>query len=424
MSGDEQLQSTLPVETMKLDDEPFEAPKEDDPPTEVLTDDLSQDMKQDMKENERKRPQRKDQQRKLKIQRCEERRGGFSKYNVYIVACDPPPKGVVTVARRYSDFLWLRNCLTKAFPALWIPPLPPKKMFNRFDIDFVESRRKDLERFLNRLEAIAPLAQSKQMIMFLSRPETTFKSGCQEIEEAMREDTNATRIYLFQTLFPDLHENNLSATAALDLTRLSEFLVKCREQLEALLESCKNSLSKYDQSSEEVKQLSQVFTELIQTERNYPYRPNPDRYDIRNQLNKWEAFTRQQTDSFEDKFLHTVQYEYQDVVAFLELIERRDLLEAQFTKLNTKCENWRGTGDSDLNPKQKAAKDTDLKEEKELQDYLEIFNKIVLENEITKVWDEKIETFERNVLEFSDMQLGQTKHMSKIWNEAVPNIAT
>jgi len=415
--GPDEAKSTLPVENLMGDaEDPFEnasSPVQEamkETKTEIL------DLPDEEKKNDRSRPERNQPQRKIAIPRSEERRGSFSKYHVYVVECDPKPKGVVTVARRYSDFLWLRAQLGKAFSALWIPPLPPKKMFNRFDVDFVESRRKDLERFLNRVEEIPALAESKQMTMFLTRPETTFKGGCQEIDEAMKDETNATRTYLFQTLFPDLHEGNLAATASIDLDRLREFLMKCQEQLEALLDACRTSLTKYDACSEEVKALSNVFTDLIQTETNYPYRPAPDRYDIRSQLSKWEAFTRQQTDLFEMKFLHTVQYEYQDVVAFLELMERRNVLENIYNKINARCETWRSTGDANLNDKAKLSKEADLKEEVELQGYLEIFNKIILQNEITKVWDEKIFTFEKNMLDFTEVQLGQTSQMAEIWS--------
>jgi len=293
----------------------------------------------------------------------------------------------VTVARRYNDFVWLRGALTKAFPALWVPPLPPKKMFGRYDQDFVEGRRQDLERFLNRVEEVPPLGESKAMTMFLSRPETTFKGGCTEIEEALKEQTVPTKTYLFQKLFPDLHENNLPATAGIDLDRLKDFLAKCREQLEALLESCRTALGKFDACSEEVKGLTDAFKELYQTETNYPYRPTPDRYDVRKQFEEWEKFTRQQTDLFELKFLRTVQYEYQDIVAFIELMDRRDVIAAQYQKVMAKCESWRATGDTELNPKQKAAKEADLTEEKELMEYLEIMNKICLQSEITKEMD-------------------------------------
>ena len=61
---------------------------------------------------------------------------------------DPSPPGVITVARRYNDFKWLRSILLKAFPGLFVPPLPPANVIGRFENSFIEERRQDLERYI------------------------------------------------------------------------------------------------------------------------------------------------------------------------------------------------------------------------------------------------------------------------------------
>jgi sorting nexin-7/30 len=59
------------------------------------------------------------------------------------------------VRRRYQDFLWLKGKLEEAHPTLIIPPLPEKfivkGMVERFNEDFIETRRKALHKFLNRI---------------------------------------------------------------------------------------------------------------------------------------------------------------------------------------------------------------------------------------------------------------------------------
>ena len=52
------------------------------------------------------------------------------------------------VIRRYSDFLWLHDILATDYPYAIIPPMPEKNQMNRFEIDFVESRRAALQSFL------------------------------------------------------------------------------------------------------------------------------------------------------------------------------------------------------------------------------------------------------------------------------------
>jgi hypothetical protein len=50
----------------------------------------------------------------------------------------------ITMDRRYSDFDWLYNELTKEFPGAIIPPLPEKQTVGRFSSEFIESRRRSL----------------------------------------------------------------------------------------------------------------------------------------------------------------------------------------------------------------------------------------------------------------------------------------
>lgn len=57
--------------------------------------------------------------------------------------------GVFSVIRRYSDFEWLHNRLVFEFPGCIIPPLPEKNALGRFGPEFVEQRRRYLEKFLN-----------------------------------------------------------------------------------------------------------------------------------------------------------------------------------------------------------------------------------------------------------------------------------
>lgn len=56
---------------------------------------------------------------------------------------------VITIRKRYSDFVKLRDQLQYAFPRRKneIPALPPKSMVSKFRDQFLESRRKGLQYF-------------------------------------------------------------------------------------------------------------------------------------------------------------------------------------------------------------------------------------------------------------------------------------
>ncbi len=77
--------------------------------------------------------------------------------------------GQFSVIRRYRDFLWLHDCLGEEFPGIINPPLPERRngMINRFEPEFIERRRKDLERYLSRVASHEELSSSNYFMTFL-----------------------------------------------------------------------------------------------------------------------------------------------------------------------------------------------------------------------------------------------------------------
>ncbi|KAI4214231.1 MAG: hypothetical protein LQ351_003316 [Letrouitia transgressa] len=80
-----------------------------------------------------------------------------------------------TVIRRYSDFVWLLDCLHKRYPFRQLPLLPPKRVAVNgrhlaADSNFVEKRRRGLVRFANALVKHPVLGQEQLVIMFLTVP--------------------------------------------------------------------------------------------------------------------------------------------------------------------------------------------------------------------------------------------------------------
>uniref|UniRef100_UPI00398F412E sorting nexin-7 isoform X3 n=1 Tax=Pristiophorus japonicus TaxID=55135 RepID=UPI00398F412E len=76
------------------------------------------------------------------------------------------------VRRRYQDFLWLKGKLEEAHSTLIVPPLPEKfvmrGMVDRFNEDFVETRRKALHKFLNRIADHPTLSFNEDFKIFLT----------------------------------------------------------------------------------------------------------------------------------------------------------------------------------------------------------------------------------------------------------------
>lgn len=79
---------------------------------------------------------------------------------------DQPPSPMrITVHRRFSHFVALHTALTRLLPGIALPPLPEKQYAGRFSDDFVEARRGDLERYINRV-ARHPVARYAEVLTF------------------------------------------------------------------------------------------------------------------------------------------------------------------------------------------------------------------------------------------------------------------
>lgn len=124
--------------------------------------------------------------------------------------------GEVTVIRRYSDFEWLSSELSKACPGAIIPALPDKQAVGRFQSDFVETRRRALERFLLRVAAHPELNVVPSFIAFLQANDATLKNMKNAAMEKKVSTLGSTAISWFEG------KVNKMATGKVNLERTSE----------------------------------------------------------------------------------------------------------------------------------------------------------------------------------------------------------
>uniref|UniRef100_A0A8C9TPV8 Sorting nexin-30 n=1 Tax=Scleropages formosus TaxID=113540 RepID=A0A8C9TPV8_SCLFO len=77
-----------------------------------------------------------------------------------------------SLRRRYQDFDWLRNKLEESQPTHLVPPLPEKFVMkgvvDRFSEEFVETRRKALDKFLKRVADHPVLSFNENFNVFLT----------------------------------------------------------------------------------------------------------------------------------------------------------------------------------------------------------------------------------------------------------------
>ncbi|KAL3912730.1 MAG: hypothetical protein SGILL_006769 [Bacillariaceae sp.] len=96
----------------------------------------------------------------------EEEEGTRQRYTSYLISTD---RGN-SVRRRYSDFVWLYNRLKTELPGAIVPIIPHSRALiasKKFDPDFIEGRRRDLQQFLQGVVDDDELARAPSMSPFM-----------------------------------------------------------------------------------------------------------------------------------------------------------------------------------------------------------------------------------------------------------------
>jgi len=114
----------------------------------------------------------------------EKKGDGMGAYQTYIIKSKttlPDFKNKEpSVERRFSDFIWLHDTLQQHHRGVIVPPSPDKETLiiqDRFGSDFIETRRKELERFLKRITSHPILCVSKHLQTFLESNEADFQAA-------------------------------------------------------------------------------------------------------------------------------------------------------------------------------------------------------------------------------------------------------
>ena len=182
----------------------------------------------------------------------------------YIVYDISTPQFNWIVNRRYSDFIWLRDCLKYQFPGDILPLLPKKKIGNRrFEQDFINKRAQGLQKFMNEIINNEKYKASEVLNIFLSiNDRTLFETQMKNITPKSLIRLNVQSIPNFEgkNKIIDINVNNESiifshfSSIANYLNGHNDFLEnlhtnlrsykKCMNEAYRILEEIENSFSK------------------------------------------------------------------------------------------------------------------------------------------------------------------------------------
>lgn len=108
------------------------------------------------------------------------------------------------MSRRYKHFTWLHGRLVEQFPCVSVAPLPDKQVAGRFEADFIEGRRRGLQRFLNRVANHPILGASSVFRHFLTvTDQKQWKSGKRAAEAEASSSTFLSSVQLDDDLPAD-----------------------------------------------------------------------------------------------------------------------------------------------------------------------------------------------------------------------------
>jgi len=89
-------------------------------------------------------------------------------YTVYkLVVMSKDNNSCYTPQRRFQHFEWLHHQLVNKYPGVIVPPIPQKRIFGRFEAEFVEARRYFLEVFLKKINRHPILMASEDFKNFV-----------------------------------------------------------------------------------------------------------------------------------------------------------------------------------------------------------------------------------------------------------------
>lgn len=249
-----------------------------------------------------------------------------------------------TINRRYSEFEWLYNTLSTAFPGIFIPPIPPKKMFGNQGEAFIElQRRPSLERFLQRCAQIPIIAESSAYQAFVCR-ETTFDTAQKDITKRLAQRTPEQLFGLYDYYFADITCHDVPISIDDDLDSLLSYL-KIKEKESTDLASAAHDL--HAAVLKQAKTLEKMMLLIDATNKtdeqhlqficNNPTKKAPT---VHFSFQCWSQYLSELEPSYNNNLFLNYVYEMEDITAFISLLNDRKNAKSKSIKSQQKVNAW------------------------------------------------------------------------------------
>lgn len=266
------------------------------------------------------------------------------------------------VIRRYSDFVWLLDCLHKRYPFRVLPLLPPKRVAvngNHLSNDgaFIEKRRRGLSRFINALVRHPILSQEQLVVMFLTVPTELAVWRKQATISVQDEFTDkALPPGLEDSLPPTLEE--LFTKTRSGVVRSAELYINVCNIMDRLVKRTEGVAADHARVAMSLASLTETSTDTYATDTNEVPLLNDGLTAMSRHLRTCQSLLEDESKGWDEGVLEDLKRQRDALVSVRDLFERRDRLdkdnipslERRIQTNETKLATLRGKPDGTVKP--------------------------------------------------------------------------
>ncbi|KPM36405.1 Sorting nexin mvp1 [Neonectria ditissima] len=235
------------------------------------------------------------------------------------------------VIRRYSDFVWLLDCLHKRYPFRILPLLPPKRMgvngsHLSNDGAFIEKRRRGLARFLNAVVRHPVLSQEQLVIMFLTVP--TELAVWRKQATISVQDEFAERALLpgLEDSLPPTLEELFTRTQA-GIKRSAELYITVCNIMDRLVKRTEGVAADHARIALSLASLTEASADTYATDTNEVPLLNDGLVAMSKHLRTCQALMEDESRGWDEGVLEDLKRQRDALVSMREMFERRERLD-------------------------------------------------------------------------------------------------
>ncbi|KAI9678721.1 MAG: Sorting nexin mvp1 [Caeruleum heppii] len=266
------------------------------------------------------------------------------------------------VIRRYSDFVWLLDCLYKRYPFRQLPLLPPKRVAVNgthlsSDASFIEKRRRGLTRFTNALVRHPILQQEQLVVMFLTVPTELAVWRKQATISVQEEFTGKALPPNLEDSLPPSLSDTLD-TVRSGVKQSAEIYINLCALIERLAKRNEGLARDYLRLSESLQSLTAVSSSTYAVDTDEVMGLDAGLNATAKHLSAGQALLMDEARAWDEGVLEDLKRQRDTLVAMRDMFDRRDrlsrdnipTLERRIESNEAKLAGLRGRGDGSVKP--------------------------------------------------------------------------